>query len=303
MNYTLNQLQIFLKVVQTTSITKAAEELNLTQPAVSIQIKNLQAQFDIPLIEIIGKKIYITDFGKEIAESAKGILEQVYAINYKTMAFKDQLVGKLKFSIVSTGKYVLPYFLSDFLRINPGVELSIDVTNRKKVLVSQLENEVDFSLVSDALENTSFNFIEILSNDLYLVGNNETADLKPTFNYQDFKNELPLIFREYGSGTRQIMETYLKKQGVDGLKKIELMSNEAVKQAVIAGLGYSIMPLIGIKNEIKSGALKIIERDGLPISTKWKLIWHKDKNLSPVSKAFLAYLTENKDQIKQSFFQ
>lgn len=303
MNYTLNQLQIFLKVVQTTSITKAAEELNLTQPAVSIQIKNLQAQFDIPLIEIIGKKIYITDFGKEIAESAKGILEQVYAINYKTMAFKDQLVGKLKFSIVSTGKYVLPYFLSDFLRINPGIELSIDVTNRKKVLVSQLENEVDFSLVSDALENTSFHFIEILSNDLYLVGNNETADLKPTFNYQDFKNELPLIFREYGSGTRQIMETYLKKQGVDGLKKIELMSNEAVKQAVIAGLGYSIMPLIGIKNEIKSGALKIIERDGLPISTKWKLIWHKDKNLSPVSKAFLAYLTENKDQIKQTFFQ
>ena len=186
MNYTLNQLQIFLKVVQTTSITKAAEELNLTQPAVSIQIKNLQAQFDIPLIEIIGKKIYITDFGKEIAESAKGILDQVYAINYKTMAFKDQLVGKLKFSIVSTGKYVLPYFLSDFLRINPGVEISIDVTNRKKVLVSQLENEVDFSLVSDALENTSFNFIEILSNDLYLVGNTETADLKPTFNYQDF---------------------------------------------------------------------------------------------------------------------
>ena len=303
MNYTLNQLQIFLKVVQTTSITKAAEELNLTQPAVSIQIKNLQAQFDIPLIEIIGKKIYITDFGKEIAESAKGILDQVYAINYKTMSFKDQLVGKLKFSIVSRGKYVLPYFLSDFLWINPGVEISIDVTNRKKVLVSQLENEVDFSLVSDALENTSFNFIEILSNDLYLVGNTETADLKPTFNYQDFKNELPLIFREFGSGTRQIMETYLKKQGVDGLKKIELMSNEAVKQAVIAGLGYSIMPLIGIKNEIKSGALKIIERDGLPISTKWKLIWHKNKSLSPVSKAFLAYLTENKDVIKQTFFQ
>jgi len=81
------------------------------------------------------------------------------------------------------------------------------------------------------------------------------------------------------------------------------MSNEAVKQAVIAGLGYSIMPIIGIKNEIKAGSLKIIERDGLPISTKWKLIWHKDKNLSPVSKAFLAYLAENKEQIKQKYFQ
>ena len=102
MNYTLNQLQIFLKVVQTTSITKAAEELNLTQPAVSIQVKNFQAQFEIPLLEIIGKKIYITDFGKEIALSAENILEQVYAINYKTMAFKDQLVGRLKVSIVGS---------------------------------------------------------------------------------------------------------------------------------------------------------------------------------------------------------
>ncbi len=303
MNYTLNQLQIFLKVVHTSSITKAAEELNLTQPAVSIQIKNLQAQFDIPLLEIIGKKIYITDFGREIAESAKGILDQVYAINYKTMAFKDQLVGRLKISIVSTGKYVLPYYLADFLRSNPGVEISIDVTNREKVLESQLLNEVDFSLVSDALENPIFDSIDILSNDLYLIGNKETANMSPTFNYKDFKNELPLIFRENGSGTRKIMENYFKKQGVDGLKKIELMSNEAVKQAVIAGLGYSIMPIIGIKNEIKSGALKIIERDGLPISTTWKLIWHKDKNLSPVSKAFLVYLTENKAQIRQKYFE
>ena len=99
------------------------------------------------------------------------------------------------------------------------------------------------------------------------------------------------------------MEAYLKKQGVDGLKKIELMSNEAVKQAVLAGLGYSIMPRIGINNEIKAGTLKIIERDGLPISTNWKLIWHKDKNLSPVSKAFLSYMAENKEQIKKTFFE
>ena len=219
------------------------------------------------------------------------------------MAFKDQLVGRLKISIVSTGKYVLPYFLTEFLRSNPGVEISIDVTNREKVLESQLENEVDFSLVSDALDNPTFDSINILSNDLYLIGNSETAKMKPTFNYQDFKNELPLIFREYGSGTRKVMESYFKKQGVDGLKKMELMSNEAVKQAVIAGLGYSIMPIIGIKNEIKSGSLKIIERDGLPISTNWKLIWHKDKNLSPVSKAFLSYLAENKELIKQKYFQ
>ncbi|MHA8108673.1 LysR family transcriptional regulator [Aquirufa sp. A-Brett2-W8] len=303
MNYTLNQLQIFLKVVQTTSITKAAEELNLTQPAVSIQIKNFQAQFEIPLLEIIGKKIYITDFGKEIAHSAKGILDQVYAINYKTMAYKDQIVGRLKISIVSTGKYVLPYYLTDFLRSHPGVEISIDVTNREKVLESQLDNEVDFSLISDAIDNPNFEYIDILNNNLYLIGNSETALLNPTFNYLEFKNELPLIFRELGSGTRKVMESYFKKQGVDALKKIELMSNEAVKQAVIAGLGYSIMPIIGLKNEIKSGELRIMEREGLPISTKWKLTWHKDKKLSPVANAFLNFSSENKEQIRKKYFE
>jgi DNA-binding transcriptional LysR family regulator len=302
MNYTLNQLQIFVKVVQTTSITKAAEELNLTQPAVSIQIKNFQAQFEIPLLEIIGKKIYVTDFGKEIAASAEGILEQVYAINYKTMAFKDQLIGRLKVSIVSTGKYVLPYYLSDFLKANPGVEISIDVTNRGKVIESLEQNEVDFSLVSDQLESQQFDFIDILKNELVLVGNPETAAMNPSFDYSTFKHELPLIFRELGSGTRKIMESYLKKQGVNSLKRIELMSNEAVKQAVMAGLGYSIMPLIGIKREIKQGHLAIIPRDGLPITTDWKLIWHKEKKPSPVAKAFMNYVLENNERIKQDFF-
>ena len=114
MHYTLHQLQIFLKVSQTKSVTKAAEELHLTQPAVSIQLRNFQDQFEIPLTELVGRKIYITDFGKEIAESAENILNQVYAINYKSSAFSGQLSGRLKISVVSTGKYVMPYFFSNF---------------------------------------------------------------------------------------------------------------------------------------------------------------------------------------------
>jgi DNA-binding transcriptional LysR family regulator len=302
MNYTLNQLQIYLKVVQTLSITKASEELNLTQPAVSIQIKNFQAQFEIPLIEIIGKKIYVTDFGMEIAKSAEGIIDQVYAINFKTMAFKDQLLGRLKVSIVSTGKYVLPFFLTEFLNTNPGVEISIDVTNREKVIHSLENNEVDFSLISTDVNSPSFEYIDILENDLYLIGNAETAKRNPTFSLREFNNELPLIFRENGSGTRKIMETYLKKQGIHILKKIELVSNEAVKQAIMAGLGYSIMPMIGIKNELKSGQLVIIPRSGLPISTTWKLIWHKEKKPSPVAKVFMDYIIAKKDEIRKNHF-
>ena len=127
--------------------------MHLTQPAVSIQLKNFQNQFEIPLTEVVGRKIFITDFGKEIAVAAEAILNQVYAINYKTMAHKGQLAGRLKISVVSTGKYVMPFFLSDFLKKHEGIELILDVTNKAKVLESLEKNEVDFSLVSVLPEN------------------------------------------------------------------------------------------------------------------------------------------------------
>ena len=130
MNYTLHQLQVFLKITQTQSITKAAEELHLTQPAVSIQLKNFQDQFDIPLTEVVGRKLFVTDFGKEIAVAAEKILHEVHEINYKTLAYKGQLTGRLVISVVSTGKYVMPYFLPDFLQNNPGVDLKLDVTSK-----------------------------------------------------------------------------------------------------------------------------------------------------------------------------
>ena len=126
MNYTLNQLRIFLKIVQKESITRAAEALFLTQPAVSIQLKNFQDQFDIPLTEIVNKKLYVTDFGREVAAAAENILEEVYAINYKTAQYKGQLSGRLRISVVSTGKYIIPYLLADFMKAHLGVELALD---------------------------------------------------------------------------------------------------------------------------------------------------------------------------------
>lgn len=301
MNYTLNQLQIFLKIAQTGSVTKAAEELYLTQPAVSIQLKNFQDQFDVPLTEVVGRQIYITDFGKEIAEVAENILNQVNEINFKSLAHKGQLVGRLKISIVSTGKYVMPFFLAGFMKENPGVDLIMDVTNKRKVLKSLENNEVDFSLVSILPETIAVNKIDLLDNKLYLVGNKSVKN-KSRISVSDLSGEIPLIFREQGSGTRQTMERFIEKNKIKVQKKMELTSNEAVKQAVLAGLGYSIMPLIGIKSEIKSGQLRIIPVKGLPIKTVWRMIWVKGKNLSPVANAFLKYVNEEKENIIHKYF-
>lgn len=296
MHYTLHQLQVFLIITQTQSITKAAEELHLSQPAVSIQLRNFQEQFAIPLTEVVGRRLFVTDFGKEIAVAAERILNEVHAINHKTLAYKGQLAGKLKISVVSTGKYIIPYFLNDFLKANQGVELKLDVTNKMKVVESLEQNDVDFSLVSVLPVHLQIEKIDLMSNKLYLIGNSEET-FNDSFYETSLLNSLPLIYREYGSGTRHVMEAYVQENKLPIHKKMELTSNEAVKQAVLAGLGYSIMPLIGIKNELTHGDLQIIPVKGFPIQSTWHIIWLKGKNFSPVAKAFLNFITQEKARI------
>lgn len=301
MHYTLHQLLVFKKVTQTQSVTKAAEELHLTQPAVSIQLRNLQDQFEIPLTEVVGKKIYITDFGKEIAIAAERILNEVDAINLKTLAYKGQLIGRLKISVVSTGKYVMPYFLSDFLSQHQGIELILDVTNKASVVESLEKNEVDFSLVSVLPDHLQVESIELMENKLYLVGS-KGQKLKKKIHNKNILKEVPLIYREPGSGTRHVMEKFIKQNDLQVKKMMELTSNEAVKQAVIAGLGYSIIPLIGIKNELNNGDIQIIPVKGFPIKSDWCLIWMKGKKFSPVADAYIKYLREEKGRIIEQKF-
>ena len=302
MHYTIHQLRIFQKVAQVLSITKAAEELHLTQPAVSIQLKNLQSQFDLPLIEIVGKKLYITDFGLEISKAADKILEEVNAINYRTHDFKGKLSGRLKISVVSTGKYVIPYFLSGFLKANDGVELQLDVTNKSKVLESLANNEVDFALVSVMPDKMKVNRLGLMQNKLYLVGNRDTPLPVRSYDKKIFE-QIPLIFREAGSGTRLVMERYLSKNNIQVIKKMELTTNEAVKQAVIAGMGYSIMPLIGIKNELQNGELHILPVKGFPIKSEWNLIWLKDKGFSMAATGYLKYVKQHKSELIHTNFE
>lgn len=301
MHYTLHQLNIFVKVVEYQSITKAAEELYLTQPAVSIQLKKFQEQFVIPLTEVVGRKLYITDFGKEVAVSAQKILDEIEAINYKTKSYRGQLAGRLKISTASTGKYVMPYFLSDFLRKNPRVDLLMDVTNKTQVVKNLEQNEVDFSLVSVVPEHLHLHRVQLLQNKLYLVGGT-CLKRDPQMSVRNLLEQHPLLYREYGSATRNSMEQFLEKEQWPALKKLELTSNEALKQALVAGLGYSIIPLIGIKNELKNEDLEIIPYPGLPIISHWSLVWLASKRLSPVAEAFLDFIRLEKDRIVQETF-
>lgn len=223
MDYTLHQLRVFVKVAETLSITKAADVLHLTQPAVSIQLKKLQEQFDVPLIEVIGRKVHLTEFGREIETASIRILQEVEKIQHKTLAYKGSLVGKLKVSVVSTGKYVMPYFLTGFLAQNEGVELQMDVTNKAKVIEHLENNQVDFALVSVLPEHIQINRVELVKNVLFLIGNEHFASSIHSPSYEVL-SEIPLIYREPGSATRQAMERFISSHKLSLRKSIELTS-------------------------------------------------------------------------------
>lgn len=303
MNFTLHQLKVFSVIVENKSITKAAEELNMTQPAASIQLKNFQDQFDIPLTEVIGRRLHVTNFGMEIYEIAESILNQVGAIEYKTQAFKGLLSGKLRISVVSTGNYVMPYFLNGFLKQHPHIDLVLDVSNKTNVIKDLEQNEVDFSLVTVSPEHLDLYEEPIMDNKLYLVAaannpfDNNLEEGKAIF------SRLPLIYREEGSGTRFTMQQFFAEEDIKPKVKLELTTNEAIKQAVVADIGMSIVSLLSVKNELSQNELKIIPVKGLPLESQWKLIWLKKKNLSPVALAFLDYVKQEKEKVYNEFFK
>lgn len=302
MNYTLHQLEIFKKIAEVQSVTKASEQLFLTQPAVSIQLKNFQDQFKLPLFEVVGRKLYITEFGSEIAEAATKILQEVEAINYKSSLFEGKLAGKLKISIVSTAKYAMPYFLTDFVKKNDRVDIIMDVTNKMSVIRSLENNECDFAMVSTIPKKLNIERIELMKNKMVFVAGRDYKTPEKEVSLKNL-NESTFIFREPGSATRLAMERYLVKHKIEVIRKMELTSTEAVKQAVLANLGISIIPLIGMNDELKNGDLKVLKLKGLPLETNWNLIWLKSKNLSNVAKAFKEYILLHKEEIINNQFR
>lgn len=243
----------------------------------------------------------MTDFGKEIAEAAQKIVNEAHAINHRTFAHEGKLSGRLKISIVSTAKYVMPFFLSEFMKMNDGIELSMDVTNKSGVIESLEKNEVDFALVSVLPKKLNIEKIELMQNKLFYVASSALI-FKKGMNGKKLFEDYPLIYREQGSATKEAMENFINSNKFDVKKKMELTSNEAVKQAVIAGLGCSIMPLIGIGNELKSNEFQIVPVKGLPMITAWNLIWLSSKKMSPAAKAYIDHINIQKENIIKANF-
>ena len=297
MNISLQQLKALQAVSKYQSITKAAETMDMTQPAVSIQLKNLQEQFDVPLTEIIGKKIHITEFGQELVDAADRIFGELNSIENRMLELKGLLGGKVRISAVSTGKYIIPYLIADFMKIHPHVDFSLEVSNRFNVLAHLQENTTDLALVSLMPDDLDLENIQLTSNKWYLACSPENKEKYQAEVNAGNWSKIPFVLREKGSGTRTMMEKFFNDRDIHVDSRMELATNEAVKQAVMAGLGASVLSNFSMINELEEKRIEIIEYPGLPIEADWKLIWLKQKKHNPAVKAFIRWMAENRNKI------
>ncbi len=302
MNITLHQLKAFQAVSKFQSITKAAEAMSMTQPAVSIQLKNLQEQFEVPLTEIIGKRIHITEFGQELVDTADRIFGEIGQIEEKMLELKGLLGGKIRISAVSTGKYIIPYLMADFMKLHPHVEISLEVSNRYNVLAHLQENTTDLALVSLWPEELDLESIHLAENKWYLACSPEKKEAYASAIREGKWGKVPFLLREKGSGTRTMMEKFFQERDIHVESNLELATNEAVKQAVMAGLGASLLSNFSMAQEIKEGRISLLELPGLPLKADWKLIWLKQKKHSPAVKAFIRWLSENRKKVLSTHF-
>jgi DNA-binding transcriptional LysR family regulator len=303
MNYTLHQLKVFATVVRLKSITKASEELHMSQPAVSIQLRNLQDQFDIPLTEVTGRNLRITDFGYELARRAEDMLHTSESIHQLQSVRKGLLTGRIRFSVVSTGKYIMPYFLAGYREMHPQVDLHMEVSNRASALEELKQGICDFALVSVLPQGMDLSEFEMLPNEIYLVGGpHYDKNIDHHVDGFELMRTQPFLLREEGSGTRLMMEKYLKKHRIKANALLELSSTEAIKHAVIAGLGLSMLSIYSIRLEIKNKDVQIIPVEGFPLRSTWRLVWLRKKRFTPAAEAYLNYLKENREGIIKSYF-
>jgi DNA-binding transcriptional LysR family regulator len=293
MDFTLHQLNVFGMVARHRSMTKAAKELHMTQPAVSIQIKQLQEALGIPLIEVIGRQVYLTEAGRHLQKMHQAVDNEIESFYATISQLKGGLEGNLTISAASTAKYFLPYLLGEFQRRYPNIQVSLKVTNRDEVLGHLTNNEYNLAILTQVPDDQSIDATPFLDNPLVMcAAPDHPLAGQPDINIQQLKGE-PFIYRESGSGTRMVMERYLEEHDITVQPIMELGTNEAVKQAIMGGIGISLISKLSLENELTLNKISILDVQGLPIMSRWHTLFKKGKRLSPVTQNFLSFLQEN----------
>ena len=290
MHLTLQQLKLFEAVSRNGSFTRAAEELHLTQPAVSIQIKRLEAQAGLPLFEQVGKKIFSTAAGKVMYDASLDILNRVEDLRNSMEELKGVVKGPVQVSVVTTAKYFMPHLLGAFLQKYPDVEPKLKFTNRARVVEHLMSNEDDFVVMGQVPEDKRLESYPFLNNILgILAPPGHPLASKKNIELRELVIER-FLKREEGSGTRQAFDKLLADNGLKIEPYMELGSSEALKQGVMAGLGLAILSLHSVQLELDANKLIVLDVKGFPLKRRWYAVHLKGRKLSLVARTFLDYI-------------
>lgn len=301
MHVTLRQIEVFQAVTRHLSYTRAAEELYLSQPAVSMQIKQLEGNLGLALFEQLGKKIYLTEAGQEFYHYCRSVSQQLDEAEAVLEDLKGVTRGRLTVSVASTANYFATRLLAAFARHHPDITISLDVTNRKSLLHQLEANETDLVIMGQPPEEMDLETEAFAENPLVIIAApGHALASKKNIPLKKLQQET-FVVRETGSGTRIAMERFFSEKGISLTTGMEMTSNEAIKQAVEAGLGLGIVSIHTLELELETKRLKILDAESFPILRHWYVVYRQGKRLSPVAQAFREFVLNEAPTLLGSF--
>jgi DNA-binding transcriptional LysR family regulator len=299
MYMTLRQLRIFETVANHMSFSRAAQELHLSQPAVSMQIKQLEESVCLPLFEKLGKKIFLTEAGQELLRYARGIRQQVEEAELTMEELKGLQRGTLHLTMASTANYFAPQLIAAFLRQHPGIKIKLDVTNRTGLLKALDENRTDMAIMGRPPQDYDVIGTPFMDNPLVIIAPPAHPLAKRKRIALSELAEEPFIVREQDSGTRIAADRFFAEHGIQMIAGMEMSRSEAIKQAVMAELGLGIVSLHTIEMELALKRLVVLKVEDFPILRHWHIVYRNGKRFAAVPKAFKAFVKAHAQELTQ----
>jgi len=302
----LRQLQLFQAVNEQGGYGKAAQLLGLTQPAVSAQVKQLEEALGHKLFEYVGRKLYRTEAGDVVAQSVSKVFEELKQMQGNLHALEGKISGDLRVAAVNTAQFVIPYLLQPFLEKHSDLATQVHVVNRHKAIERLKNNRDDLVIMGMVPSERPFISLPFMDNELVPVWRKDhplakdLAESGKSLTAQQFL-DLPQLVREQGSGTRLALELHCQEHKLELKPYMELGSSDAVKHAVLAGLGVSVVPRLGIQAELELGRIEVVPVEGFPLVRSWCLVYPAAKQPSPAAQAFIDYVQQGADLSKQVF--
>lgn len=291
MNATFRQLRLFLALAEHGSITAAAEACHVTQPTVSMQLRELADSVGLPLYEQIGKRLHLTAAGEALAQTARSMLDEWLTFEQAVAAMKGLEQGRLRVALVSTAKYFVPRLLGSFCKAHPNIEIALEVLNRDRVIARLRENRDDLYIMSMPPGNLDLESHAFLPNPLVLIAPEGHLLSGRKLELADLSAER-FILRERGSGTRLACDAHFSRQAFVPAVRLELGSNEAIKQAVAGGLGIAVISRHALPARPADDQLTVLEVAEFPLQSHWFTLYPRGKKLSPVATVFLKHLEQ-----------